>query len=48
MARIEDYALIGNFPQALTHLALVNSAFNLAHHHPPMERRGAERSERSS
>jgi hypothetical protein len=43
VARIEDYALIGNFPQAFTHLALVNSAFNLAHHHPPMERRGAER-----
>src|ERR671937_2276154 len=31
--------LLGNFPQAFTHLTLVNSAFNLAHEHPPMMRR---------
>ena len=36
--------LLGNFPQAFTHLELVNSAFTLAHAHPsPMELRHAER-----
>ena len=34
--------LLGNFPQAFTHLELVNSAFNLAKNHPsPMELRHA-------
>ena len=32
--------LVGNFPQAFSHLALVNSASNLAHYHKPAEQRG--------
>jgi GH15 family glucan-1,4-alpha-glucosidase len=36
--------LLGNFPQAFTHLELVNSAFNLAkQHESPMELRHARR-----
>jgi len=39
---------LGNFPQAFTHLALVNSAFNLVPHLPsPMHRRHAHRESRT-
>jgi GH15 family glucan-1,4-alpha-glucosidase len=31
--------LLGNFPQAFTHVGLVNSAFNLTHHTRPMHQR---------
>ncbi|MGB2953429.1 MAG: glycoside hydrolase family 15 protein [Gaiellaceae bacterium] len=35
----ESHRLVGNFPQALSHLALVNTAFNLEHEVAPMHRR---------
>jgi GH15 family glucan-1,4-alpha-glucosidase len=38
-----DRRLIGNFPQALSHLALVNSASNLAHDRKPAEQRSDAR-----
>ena len=31
--------LLGNFPQAFTHVGLVNSAYNLSHHEGPTEQR---------
>jgi GH15 family glucan-1,4-alpha-glucosidase len=31
---------LGNFPQAFTHVGLVNSAFNLSHHTGPADQRG--------
>jgi hypothetical protein len=31
--------LVGNFPQAFTHVALVNSAFNLTRMEKPVEQR---------
>jgi GH15 family glucan-1,4-alpha-glucosidase len=29
--------MLGNFPQALTHISLINSAFNLSHHKKPLD-----------
>ena len=28
--------MLGNFPQALTHIGLINSTFNLFHHQKPL------------
>jgi GH15 family glucan-1,4-alpha-glucosidase len=36
--------LVGNFPQAFSHLALVNTASNLAHHQKPAEQRSQRQS----
>ncbi|MGY3355262.1 NAD(P)-dependent dehydrogenase (short-subunit alcohol dehydrogenase family) [Bradyrhizobium sp. GM0.4] len=36
--------LVGNFPQAFSHIALVNTAHNLTHRDKPSEKDGAERS----
>ena len=30
---------LGNFPQAFTHVGLVNSAYNLSHHEGPINQR---------
>jgi len=35
--------LVGNFPQAFSHLALVNTAHNLTHHDKPSERRAGRK-----
>jgi len=32
--------MLGNFPQALTHIGLINSTFNLFHHEKPMNLAG--------
>jgi GH15 family glucan-1,4-alpha-glucosidase len=36
--------MLGNFPQAFTHLAIVASAFNLAHVQQPSQQRSQQRS----
>jgi len=35
--------LVGNFPQAFSHIALVNTAYNLTHREKPSEHRGSEK-----
>ena len=37
------HRLVGNFPQAFSHLALINTASNLAHHRKPVEQRSQRR-----
>jgi GH15 family glucan-1,4-alpha-glucosidase len=39
--------LVGNFPQAFSHIALVNTAHNLTHRNKPSEQRGGARATRS-
>ncbi len=39
---------VGNFPQAFSHVGLINSAFNLSHHMRPSEDRSAVPSEQKS
>jgi GH15 family glucan-1,4-alpha-glucosidase len=34
--------LVGNFPQAFSHIALVSTAYNLTHRDKPSERRGGK------
>ena len=34
-----DHRQLGNFPQAFSHLALINTALNLEHHGPAQKRR---------
>jgi GH15 family glucan-1,4-alpha-glucosidase len=34
-----EQRLLGNYPQAFTHVGLVNSAYNLSHHASPHEQR---------
>jgi GH15 family glucan-1,4-alpha-glucosidase len=36
--------LVGNFPQAFSHIALINSAYNLAHAAKPAEQRSGTKS----
>jgi GH15 family glucan-1,4-alpha-glucosidase len=36
----KERRLLGNFPQAFTHVGLVNSAYNLSHHPGPSHQRG--------
>jgi GH15 family glucan-1,4-alpha-glucosidase len=40
--------LLGNFPQAFSHVALVNSAFNLTRAAKPAEQRGEQRADHSA
>ncbi|HEV2549764.1 MAG TPA: glycoside hydrolase family 15 protein [Stellaceae bacterium] len=41
---LDEQCLVGNFPQAFSHVALVNTAHNLTNTHGPAKRRGRSRS----
>ncbi len=45
---IENKRLIGNFPQAFSHIALINSAFNLRERNSPAEQRSGDGDTRRS
>jgi GH15 family glucan-1,4-alpha-glucosidase len=40
---VSAHRLIGNFPQAFSHMALVNTAYNLTHMETPSEKRGGNK-----
>ena len=42
------HRLVGNFPQAFSHLALINTASNLAHHFKPAEQRSHRRLQKAN
>ncbi len=44
----EAKRLVGNFPQAFSHIALITSAYNLARHQAPAEERSGHSSEENS
>ena len=43
---VQSKRLIGNFPQAFSHIALVNSAYNLEHANAPAEQRSGHQASR--
>jgi GH15 family glucan-1,4-alpha-glucosidase len=40
---VTRHRLVGNFPQAFSHIALVNTAHNLTHRDKPSEKRGGRK-----
>ena len=40
---VRSRRLVGNFPQAFSHIALVNTAHNLTHRDKPSEKRGGKK-----
>ena len=44
---MKNQRLIGNFPQAFSHIALINTAFNLREVQSPAEQRSGHKSDNS-